>query len=290
MTKNITYLIGVDGGGTGCRARLTNADLQELGRGKSGPANVSVNFEASLQNVTDAVRAAIEDAGLSDLPREQFHLHLALAGMLSDEMEQKVIQACPWPHVTVTDDRAAAVAGALGSDDGSLLVIGTGTIIASRKAGQLRVASGWGFRVGDQGSGAWLGKRLLEEVLHAHDGIRAQTDLSREILVQFNNRADEITMFSMEAQQRDYADLAPRLTKALGAGDPLARELMQEGADQLLAGLKATGFQPGDTLCISGGIGPFIRDCLPDDVIAGLRDILGSPLDGAVLLAQDAIR
>lgn len=290
MAKKITYLIGVDGGGTGCRARLTNTDLQELGHGEGGPANVSVNFEASLQNVTDAVQAAIEAAGLSDLPRTEFHLHLALAGMLSDEMEQKVIQACPWPHITVTDDRAAAVAGALGPDDGSLLVIGTGTIIASRRAGKLRVASGWGFRVGDQGSGAWLGKRLLEEVLHAHDGIRAQTVLSREILAQFNNRADEITMFSMEAQQRDYADLAPRLTKALGTGDPLARELMQEGTDHLLAGLKATGFQPGDTLCISGGIGPYIRDCLPDDVTAGLRDILGSPLDGAVLLAQDGTR
>ncbi|WP_107495376.1 BadF/BadG/BcrA/BcrD ATPase family protein [Thalassobius sp. I31.1] len=290
MVDKDTYLIGVDGGGTGCRALLVNSEMQELSRGTGGPANVSVNFADSIANVMGAVQQIIDAAGLTDLPDTRFHLHLGLAGVLSEDMVQRVKGACVWPNVTVTDDRAAAVAGALGPDDGSLLVIGTGTIIASRKAGQLRVASGWGFRVGDQGSGAWLGRRLLEESLHAHDGIRAQTDLTREILANFNNRAAEITMFSMQAGQRDYADLAPRLTQALQAGDPVAQELMSEGADHLLAGLRATGFEPGDTLCIAGGIGPYIRDCLPGDVTAGLRDVLGSPLDGAVLLAQNAVR
>ncbi|RYZ03388.1 MAG: N-acetylglucosamine kinase, partial [Alphaproteobacteria bacterium] len=61
-----TFYLGVDGGGTRCRARLETADGEVLGRGLSGPASMRFGFEAARESIMAATRQALTEAGLGE--------------------------------------------------------------------------------------------------------------------------------------------------------------------------------------------------------------------------------
>ena len=58
------HFIGIDGGGTSCRAAVATADGVVLGTAKAGPANILTDLDGALANIVGASRAAFADAGL----------------------------------------------------------------------------------------------------------------------------------------------------------------------------------------------------------------------------------
>jgi len=56
--------VGVDGGGTGCRARIEDAEGRVLGTGIAGPAALRLGIDRAVAEVEKASRAALDDAGL----------------------------------------------------------------------------------------------------------------------------------------------------------------------------------------------------------------------------------
>lgn len=76
----MNYYVGIDGGGTSCRARIRNQQGEWVGEAKSGSANIMLGVEVALCSVVDAITQAAEQGGLSpdDFPR--MHVGLALAG------------------------------------------------------------------------------------------------------------------------------------------------------------------------------------------------------------------
>ncbi|WP_147249825.1 hypothetical protein [Loktanella sp. D2R18] len=69
-------------------------------------------------------------------------------------------------------------------------------------------------------------------------------------------------------------------------GDTWAQSILQRGADDMARGLTQLGFQPGDPLCLLGGLGPHYAGYLPPAYLAGKMDAKGSALDGAFALAR----
>jgi glucosamine kinase len=65
--------IGVDGGGTGCRARIQNTEGVVLGTGIAGPAALRLGVDRALAEVEKACRAALLEAGLSVAELEAMH-------------------------------------------------------------------------------------------------------------------------------------------------------------------------------------------------------------------------
>ena len=76
----VRHLIGVDGGGTGTRARVTDAQGQLLGNGTAGPSGLSQGVEQAWRHINQAITAAFADAALPLPPPHQCALGLALAG------------------------------------------------------------------------------------------------------------------------------------------------------------------------------------------------------------------
>ena len=72
--------LGVDGGGTGCRARLETADGVVLGTGRSGPASMRFGFAAALYSVMTAAQQAVRESGLGDEAYSRIHAGVGLAG------------------------------------------------------------------------------------------------------------------------------------------------------------------------------------------------------------------
>lgn len=282
-------VVAVDGGGTGCRAAVGTVDAGILAKAVGSSANVATGHDAALQNMTDAVAEALARAGLSDTPLEQITAHVGVAGANSQSAVDRVAAALPYGQCTATADRETTVIGALGESDGYVLALGTGPIIACQQRGKIAHVAGWGFKLSDQAAGAWLGRRLLEEVLLAHDGMRAPSDLSRAML-QTHGGLHGVIAFGADAVPGTYAKLALDIVPAAESGDAIAVGLMREGAQFLERGLDALGFVEGNTLSLTGGLGPKYAGWLAARYTRAVVPPRGTALQGAFALACKAVR
>lgn len=281
-------LIGVDGGGTGCRVAVGNRSDGILAEATGTRANMTTDPDLAIESIRGAVQVATLAAGYDLNALDTAVAHLGLAGILTPEDAEKLCKALAYGHCIATDDRPTAVAGALDGQDGFLVSVGTGTIIAASRAGSLRFVGGWGFYVADQASGAWLGRAALDRALQAHDGVLAHSDLTRELMARFHDDPSTIVTFSVRAKPGDYGTFAPAVLDAAGSGDPIGLALVQEGADYIGRGLAALDFAHGDALCLTGGVGPHYEQFLPASLTDNIIEPKHSSVHGAFLLARRA--
>ncbi len=281
MTNSVPLLIGIDGGGTSCRATLRLGPDGVRHDVVLGPANVTTDFKAALTTINAALAELASRADLSRDALAQSQAHLGLAGVMSDAIAARVAESLPIRAAVVTDDRPTTIAGALGEADGAVAAIGTGSFVGRQVAGSIQGVGGWGFYIGDQASGAWLLRRCLEQVMLAVDGFAPHTDLSRTILRDHGDDPGQIVQFSLASQPSDYARFAHVVVAAGESGDALGTRLMQEGAAYIRDALRLLGWTPGEPLCLTGGLGPAYARWLGIDTISAR----GTALDGALALA-----
>jgi glucosamine kinase len=142
---------------------------------------------------------------------------------------------------------------------------------------ELRSIGGWGYRIGDQASGAWLGRRLLEHLLLVQDGVAPPGLLSR-VLATHDFGPGGLTGFSFRASPADYAQFAPMI---VASDDPFAKALMHEGAAYIRVGITALGWSEGEVLSLTGGLGAAYAPYLG----LAITPAKGTALDGALILA-----
>ncbi|MEM7522081.1 MAG: BadF/BadG/BcrA/BcrD ATPase family protein [Pseudomonadota bacterium] len=282
-------IVAADGGGTGSRAAAGTVSRGIIGEGVGGPGNVHSNFDDALRNLTGAVSQALKNARLDGTPAAQITAHFGVAGAHSEHEMRRVMKALPYGTTTVTGDRATSVRGVLGEDDGFVVALGTGTIVARQRALNMKTVGGWGFDLSDQASGAWLGKRLLQEAVLAEDGLRAHTALSQATLSAHGGLIGAVH-FASSARPAAFAPLAREVLDAAKSGDTLALALVREGAAYLVQALSSLGFAPGDAIALAGGLGPHYAAFLPTGYLSNRKTPLGTALEGAFSMARAAAK
>ncbi|MGY6634016.1 MAG: BadF/BadG/BcrA/BcrD ATPase family protein [Alkalilacustris sp.] len=277
------YLLGIDGGGSGCRALLTDRAGRPLGRASAGPANVVTDPTAARNNVLAAAMAAIGER----CPAGQISAVLGLAGAQIDGAAEALAASMPFGRVRVVDDLRIAVAGALGTDDGIVGVIGTGSAFARRRRGRLRRLGGWGLGLGDEGSGAWIGRALCSEALRALDRRRRMTPLLRRTL-EARGGGHGLVRFARTAQPAAFAALVPDLLEAAARGDAAGLALWHRATAEVIAALEALQEDPPLPVVLVGGLGLHMARAGTVDWPPGwvLRSPSGGALEGAVAMAR----
>lgn len=272
-------LIAVDGGGTGSRyAMRRGADYSEV---IAGPANVSSDFDGALANL----RLGLEKLGLSAGELQDARICMGLAGVLDEADAARVLNALKFPHLKVLDDRAIAVRGAfLSSGLGALAGIGTGSYVACLRDGAVQFAGGWGLALGDEASGAWLGREALRAALMAHEGAGLQSTLVAELL---KGGPARIMRDAALADPAWFGQIAPLVVNASVTGDKVAMNLLNRGAAYLSDTLRRIGWTDGVPLVLTGSLGPVYKPYLPADMRANLKEQEGSARDGAFAYAAE---
>jgi glucosamine kinase len=233
----VTFVIGVDGGGTRTRAVLLAADGRELARAE-GPGAVvtSDTSEVAARAVSTAVHAAAREAGVT-LPAAALWAGLAGAGRepASGRVEAALASAGLADRVHVATDAEAAFHDAFGQGSGVLLIAGTGSIALGRGgAGRWVRAGGWGQRVGDEGSGYAIGEAALRAVMRAHDGRGPSTTLSESVIESCAvASAEDIVGWIERASKGEVAALVPSVAHAAAAGDAAARAILGHAVSEL---------------------------------------------------------
>lgn len=284
MDRDLLFL-GVDGGGTQCRARLCDASGTVLGEGSAGPANIRLGLDDSMRSVLDAAEQCLTGAGLTFGSRPIVAC-LALAGA-TEPVELAAVQKCahPFRHMVVTTDAHAACVGAHRGEDGGVIIIGTGTVAWAVLAGRHYRVGGWGFPVSDEGSGAWLGCELMRRVLWAHDGRAPWTELLRAAFARFNSNPHAIVRWMTFARPREFAELAPLVVEHADRNDPTGHDIMRLAAahiDVLAARLDTIGVR---RVALAGGLSPSMAPWLSRETQRRLVPAAADALAGAVSLA-----
>lgn len=285
MTQTRLYL-GIDGGGSGCRARLADDSFRVLGEGQAGPANLRLGPAAVWDAVHAAADAAIGAAGLSGC-RADIH---AAAGLAGTSRREALAALSVRPHAFASlifvEDTLIACLGAHGGRDGGIVIAGTGSV-GFGIVGDTHVRfGGYGFPISDEGSGADIGLEAMRRAMQAFDGRLPTTPLLADLLARAGGGAAEIIGWMDRAGATDYAALAACVAQHAANGDAGAGELLGGAASRVEALAEAL-FRAGvPRVCLMGGLAPVLEPRMSAQTRARLMPAEADALAGALILAR----
>lgn len=275
--------LGVDGGGSGCRVRLAAPDGTVLAEGRGGPANIALDPEGACANILAATRQALAAAGEQpDAALPRLHAALGLAGTVAAGAEGWLAARLPFARATIVSDAYTSTVGALDGQDGIVAAMGTGSVFAAWRRGQYRQIGGWGFLLGDEGSGAVLGRRLVALALRAHDGLVPMTPLLAQVLATHGGPQATVA-WAIAARPADFAAHAPGL---FTCEDPAAAAVLDRAGAEVAASLDRLQAEGPLPVVWTGGLGALWAARIGSRWAQAAPR--GSALDGALWLALRA--
>ena len=231
-------VIGIDAGGTRTVGYLADADARVLATARGAGANLHSEGEAGVERVLRELIAALTSAGSAD-PVAAIGAGMAGAARPEDvaSITRVLDRILPGvPSVVVTDALVALEAGTPGGA-AVVLISGTGSIAYGRDhQGRAARAGGWGYVLGDEGSGYWLGRNALRSVVRAADGRGRATSLTARVLAHYGVATPEDLVRSIAGpgtKPSAIAKLAGAVGEAAVEGDAVARHLIDRGAEEL---------------------------------------------------------
>lgn len=239
LRPSSSFVIGIDGGGTRCRARLANSHGETLGNGEAGTANPNVaGFESAQREILLAIQRAFEDAKIE----KQFVTAICLGIGGVDRVEERA-RLQTWAeqniaqHVIVVNDGEIVLAAGSPENWGVALIAGTGAIAWGKsRAGKVARAGGWGYLIGDEGSGFDLTRNALRAITQAADGRGKPTRLLDVILKHWHLQSPQELIprvYRSGLKPADIAALAPLVVQVAREEDEVAQRLLEQTADAL---------------------------------------------------------
>ncbi|GAA0789245.1 MULTISPECIES: N-acetylglucosamine kinase [Pseudomonadati] len=286
--SNSQLYIGIDGGGSKCRATIYTQDHKQIGTGVSGRANPLHGLEQTFASITESTQLALADAGLPAEACGQLVAGLGLAGVNVGHFFDKISNwQHPFKSMYLTTDLHTACIGAHNGADGAVIITGTGSCGYAHVGHQSISLGGHGFALGDKGSGAWLGLKAAEHVLLALDGFACQTALTDKLLAYFDV-TDAIGIVENLAGKSSsvYAKLARIVLATAHEGDEVAIAIVQEGATYISELARRLFTINPSRFSMIGGLAEPLLTWLDDDVAIKVSPSLSPPEFGAYLFAQ----
>ncbi|NUO93888.1 MAG: hypothetical protein HOQ17_00630 [Gemmatimonadaceae bacterium] len=241
-------VIGVDGGGS--KTRVIVADEQGTALGEVvGPASgvKPGRADASADVIAESVRDALASCEMTHVVPKV--LCIGVAGVGRDAERQALWQALAGrelaEEVVVHPDYSIALDDAFGDGAGILLISGTGSVAFGRgPSGTIARCGGWGAAIGDEGSGAWVGRRALSVVTAAADGREPETALMGAVLTAAQvNEPLELIAWAAQATPAQLATLAPVVSSVADAGDLRANALISLAVEELVLHVRSLARQ-----------------------------------------------
>lgn len=236
-------MIGIDGGGSKTHAVLVGLDGTMVAEGLGGPGNLqTVGIQAAASVFFDLILDCCKKAQIAPESLQSVVIGAAGAGraasatqlvdsMLSICVKKKTIVK----HIHVETDVRIAIEASFAGGPGIVLIGGTGSIALYRTEDEkfLR-AGGWGFRIGDEGSGYALGRDGLNAVLRQHDGRSEKTLLTHKALQHFGEAQIDGLIARIYDGETDIASFAPKVFEAAVERDRVANGILVKNATELL--------------------------------------------------------
>ncbi len=250
--------LGLDGGASSSKWCVINELGEKISEGKSGPVDGHIYRDESRVRLIKLLRE-IRSTILSEISAA----HIGLTGSPESSEDQIELKNCfkeflGVSRLTIENDVYLGYRTTFGDQFGLFLYAGTGSIIVYRETdGRLNRIGGWGYLLGDEGAGYWIGREAIRETLRAME--EGQTSsLSALIMEVSGGRSwDKIKRFVYSTSRENIASLAKPVLQAAESGSEEAKQVVVK-AGMELSGLIKRAQQVLDIdsypIAFSGGI------------------------------------
>jgi N-acetylglucosamine kinase-like BadF-type ATPase len=215
------------------------ADQRVLGRAEGPGAAMrpgsAVNSAAIL---AETARRAAAQAAVA-LPVDQAAVGAAGAGRAQEQAELAAAlrDAGVARRVRVLGDGEVALTMTFAHGPGVVVTAGTGSIAYARDpGGAVHRAGGYGWQLGDEGGGYWLGRSALDAAARAQDGRGERSTLLARLLGALGlQHFDDLVRWTATATPAQVASLAPHVLNAAREGEVVAQRAVADAAQELVA-------------------------------------------------------
>jgi N-acetylglucosamine kinase-like BadF-type ATPase len=289
--------VGVDVGGGGIRIAVRDGAAV---RENSFPGAVHLRSSIEPRRLAEEIASAV-----AAVPAGQNGLDVLAVGLTGypalfsdpDAFARDLRQRCRASVLILAADALTSHIGALGFHAGAVISAGTGAVaIGTDFRGVWRRGDGWGYLVGDAGSGSWVGRHGIHAALRAADG---RADGSPTLLALLNRdlgTPDQVIerLHMADATAHALATFAPAVAEAARAGDPCALQILTTAGRELGKTLTAVAAGWATHVSWAGGLFSIggvlletfrdaVREQLPTSALVSPR---GSSAAGALALAE----
>ncbi|MDZ5606876.1 BadF/BadG/BcrA/BcrD ATPase family protein [Bacillus pseudomycoides] len=254
----MSYIIGVDGGGTKTEAVAYDLNGKKISEGKAGYGNLLLNEKQAIINIIDAIEQC-----LVPLKKEECqYICLGLAGYggvkNTKGIKDALYEAFNIPF-TIVNDGIIAHAALLKGKDGILTISGTGSVSIGVHNGIEKLAGGWGHILGDEGSGYWIAMQVFIKMTQEEDAGLNYSDLTKLILTKLGYHSVlELKKFIYSSTKAEIASFVPIIVQQAKAGDDFSQNILKEAGYHLakttLDVCKKLNFDNNVTIAIKGSV------------------------------------
>src|SRR5580692_9589667 len=231
----MSVILGIDGGGTNTRAAIV-ADGKVIGSGHNGSIKrLRVGAEAAEANLRALLKDVFAQAGVKGV--QAASCGVASASMPGiTEWITAVFNDFGVERSEVVGDEVIALDAAFEGGPGILQIAGTGTNCIGRAPdGGRECAGGWSSRLGDEGSGYWIGLHAVRRALNAYDREEPTRILDVVGGIWGTSTIDELVNLGDSTPGPDFAALAPAISQLAEEGDPVALGVLHQAGADLVA-------------------------------------------------------
>jgi N-acetylglucosamine kinase-like BadF-type ATPase len=230
----VQTILGIDGGGTRTRASII-ADGRVLAHAESGSIKrLRVGAEAAERNLRALLKDVYAQAGVTAVRAASVGVASAsMPGTL--EWITAVLQDFGAERSEVVGDEVIALDAAFQGGPGILQIAGTGSNTIGRAPdGTRECAGGYSSRLGDEGSGYWIGVNSVRRALHAYDRGEPTQILEKVGEIWGTPSLEDLVSLGDSTPGPDFAALAPAINELAEAGDPVAVGVLKQAAADLV--------------------------------------------------------
>lgn len=230
----MTAVLGIDGGGTRTRASIVDGERVLAFAENGSIKRLRVGAEVAEANLRAVLKDLFAQAKLQGV-------RAASAGVASATMPgvkewiTAVFDDFGVERSEVVGDEVIALDGAFKGGPGILQIAGTGSNCIGRSPeGGRESAGGWSSRLGDEGSGYWIGLHAVRRALHAYDRDEPTRILQTVGGIWGTESIEELVNLGDSSPGPDFAALAPAISKLAEEGDAIALGLLKQAAADLV--------------------------------------------------------
>ncbi|MCP4723386.1 MAG: hypothetical protein GY863_00040 [bacterium] len=233
-------IIGLDGGGSKTIGFAVDEKGNLLSLARTGPSNInSIGLSPVRENILQLIDILISDGKIRKDDIKRITGGFAGAGSVQNNNDlRNIFSDADYPEVSVHTDIEIAIEGALLAGEGIVVNSGTGSFAAGKGIeGNILRNGGYGYLLGDEGSGFNIGLKAIGYSLKTRDGIFPPTILTELICRTFGIVSiDEVIpqVYNKNFDNRMAADLTPGVIKAAKEGDEIAQLILKETADHFM--------------------------------------------------------
>ncbi|MGB1198397.1 MAG: BadF/BadG/BcrA/BcrD ATPase family protein [Thalassotalea sp.] len=284
------YVLGIDGGGTKTIARLQHLDTQQQWQVIGGSSSLTNDFDLALQTCDHLIKQLLV---LSNANKDEISIVLGLAGAGNQEKSAVFSENLSkgFHCFELCTDAKTSLYGANAGQPVAVISLGTGSVGATLAVdGHSTLKGGWGFTVGDDGSGAKLGVLIIQTILSEFEkNNKIISKLGKAVCIEIAGEKEQLINWSTMAKPVDFARLAP-LVFELNDVCFVAKTVLLQHVENVEALIDNTRENQQLPVVLLGGLSAPTTPYLNPLIQAMLIPAKGDALDGACYLAKQLLQ